>query len=301
MLAGSRSVPQNNKSIIAALCVAAFIILGSLLAVYSASHIPASHEPHIGASSMTPESLLHDGVAKPATALVEASLNDAGSAACRTTTMLEGDFRPTLLIFMEGLSRVAEIAAPGFDWNSMGHIGQIPQQIMYFYKEAKNPAVKTICEIGFNAGHSSAVFLIANPNATLYTFDLGIMPYSNIMKSYFERLFPGRFKYYKGSSQTTVPAFNKANPNFPGCDLVSIDGAHKGRGPAWDVLNMCAIARPGATIILDDERWSGCRRAWEKGVATGYMTERECVDSGFRINGIPKSWCVGTILKAGRK
>ena len=37
---------------------------------------------------------------------------------------------------------------------------------------AASPAVKTVCEIGFNVGHSAAVWLLANERLKLETFDL---------------------------------------------------------------------------------------------------------------------------------
>lgn len=54
----------------------------------------------------------------------------------------------------------------------LGSIGAHRHQIDFYYRAATNPAVRVICEVGFNAGHSTAVWLAANPIATIHSFDL---------------------------------------------------------------------------------------------------------------------------------
>lgn len=49
-------------------------------------------------------------------------------------------------------------------------------QTFYYASHASNPCVKTICEVGFGAGHSTVLYLIVNPTAHLYTFELLFNP-----------------------------------------------------------------------------------------------------------------------------
>ena len=73
-----------------------------------------------------------------------------------------------------------------------GHSGSyIPQTAMYL-KLASLPFVKTICETGFNAGHSTLVWLTAQNNTNVYSFDLGEHEYGRPMADFLSSKFPGR-------------------------------------------------------------------------------------------------------------
>ena len=81
--------------------------------------------------------------------------------------------------------------------------------------------VETICEIGFNAGHSAGVFLISNPQARVISFDLGNFAYSEEQVRYISSLFPNRLTYVKGNTQTKIKEFAMEHPSLK-CDLWSI-------------------------------------------------------------------------------
>ncbi|ESO04334.1 hypothetical protein HELRODRAFT_172695 [Helobdella robusta] len=68
--------------------------------------------------------------------------------------------------------------------DSEGHSGQVAEQQMILHYLAASPAVKTVCETGFNYGHSSFNFLTANPNLKVNSFDLGIHEYSKTMAKF---------------------------------------------------------------------------------------------------------------------
>merc|ERR1711971_1183888 len=95
-----------------------------------------------------------------------------------------------------------------------------------FYNRVASPWIRTICETGFNAGHSATLLLLANSNATLYSFDMGQYPYSSVAVDFVKNKFPGRFFYTKGDSTQSVPAFAAANKNVH-CDLSIVDGGHQ--------------------------------------------------------------------------
>ena len=71
-----------------------------------------------------------------------------------------------------------------------GHIASSDKQLRHYFEVARAPFVKSICETGFNAGHSAAVFLNANPRATVLSFDLGQFEYTlstlKLMKEMFK-------------------------------------------------------------------------------------------------------------------
>merc|ERR1712037_761980 len=99
---------------------------------------------------------------------------------------------------------------------------------MYFHV-ARGPTVRNICEVGFNAGHSAAVFLNANPEAAVYSFDIGPFPYTRGNAELMEQLFDDRFEYIQGPSGDTVPEFHRQRPNVR-CDVISVDGDHSTEG-----------------------------------------------------------------------
>ena len=113
--------------------------------------------------------------------------------------------------------------------------------------------MRTVCEIGFNAGHS-AVMLLNSTSAQLHEFDLGALPYSKGSRSFVEAHYPGRAHFHLGYSQRTVAAFVRsvhAGDELP-CDFWYVDGAHTGTVPYTDLLNALNASSPSAVIMADD-------------------------------------------------
>ena len=73
-------------------------------------------------------------------------------------------------------------------------------------------------EIGFNAGHSSELFL-KYTSAHVTSFDLGEHPYVSHAKEYIDA-YPGRHSLIIGDSTVTVP---KCIGKY---DIIFIDGGH---------------------------------------------------------------------------
>lgn len=69
----------------------------------------------------------------------------------------------------------------------------MPQEVSDFAHIASQPGVRTICEIGFNAGHSASVFLTANPSATYYAFDMAVLAYSSMSMALFRATYQHRW------------------------------------------------------------------------------------------------------------
>ena len=91
-------------------------------------------------------------------------------------------------------------------------------------------ALTKICEIGFNAGHSTMLLLLGRDKTPLdFTiFDIGHHPYTkpcvNYIKSQFSHV---NFEYIEGDSTTTVPVWIDANQGHIGLyDVVHVDGGH---------------------------------------------------------------------------
>ena len=72
-------------------------------------------------------------------------------------------------------------------------------------REAGEP-VRQICEVGFNAGHTSLLWLEAVPTARVTAFDMGDMAYAAKQAALLKRAYGNRFEVVWGSSLETVPA-----------------------------------------------------------------------------------------------
>jgi hypothetical protein len=108
-------------------------------------------------------------------------------------------------------------------WYGNSHIGNRPIQARAYYDLARKVAPGTICEVGFNGGHSAAVFLsAAGRRAKMVSFDLSEFEYSETAQQLVGALYPDQLRLIAGRSETTVPRFSKRHGRA--CDLFSVDG-----------------------------------------------------------------------------
>lgn len=121
---------------------------------------------------------------------------------------------------------------------------------------------KKICEIGFNAGHSSLLFLLGNEiskiskqsDFELLIFDLGehkyVKPCLEYMKTTFENT---KFEYVEGDSKTTLSKWIGENKDKQGTyDIVHVDGGHKFECFINDMKNADILLKKNGLIIVDD-------------------------------------------------
>ena len=131
-----------------------------------------------------------------------------------------------------------------------------------------------VCEVGFNAGHSTLLWLMQDPRVRVRAFDLGVHWYSPHVTGFFDAAFDaGRVEVVFGDSQETLPAFAAAfnstePPEF--CDLIFVDGDHHFAAALSDLRNLRAAARPGHHVLLmDDPDHDEVGRAWREIIADG--------------------------------
>ena len=135
--------------------------------------------------------------------------------------------------------------------------------------------IKTVCETGFNAGHSTLIWLLANPNAKVYSFDLGGHTCTRPMAEYLENRFPGRFTITYGSSTETLPVFRRENPDV-NCDMMIVDGGHTVEIASSDFENFYEMANKLNIVFYDNHpdvyeigaSWELLKR---RGVVTEYF------------------------------
>lgn len=151
-----------------------------------------------------------------------------------------------------------------------------------------NSTIRTVLEIGFNAGHSSYVFLAARPDVQVVSFDLGEHGYVSAAKDFIDKKFPGRHQLVLGDSTVTVPRYRQSNTDAA-FDLAFIDGGHDYAVARADLSNcQPLVVREGLVVIDDLLEWKswgvGPVRAWTEARDEGMVTQLELVQDGQRVD-----------------
>lgn len=123
----------------------------------------------------------------------------------------------------------------------------IPKQVN-IYSLARTG--RNILEIGFNAGHSVLLMLMANEDSKITCFDICEHSYTEKCFEYLDKTFPNRLLLVKGDSQKTVPEYNH-NMKY---DLIHIDGGHHPDITRKDFENCYKIG--SRFIVMDDTNMS---------------------------------------------
>jgi hypothetical protein len=111
---------------------------------------------------------------------------------------------------------------------------------------------KHICEIGFNAGHSLLVMILANPNAEYTLFDLGEHKYSKPCFDFIKQLFPEtKIEIFWGDSRETMKNY-LSKSNHVLFDVIHIDGGHIPEIFEVDWSYSYKLLNKDGIIIFDD-------------------------------------------------
>jgi len=117
-------------------------------------------------------------------------------------------------------------------------------------------AETSICEIGFNAGHSALLFLLGNTAESLrFTiFDIVLHRYVHVCFEYMKSQYPNvNFELIGGDSVKTVPQFLANNPRFLNTyDIVHVDGGHYVEAAESDMEMAKKLVRLGGLLVVDD-------------------------------------------------
>lgn len=140
----------------------------------------------------------------------------------------------------------------------------------------------SVLEIGFNAGHSCFLFLLANPNSKIVCFDLGEHAYVKPCADYLNRLFPGRLTLILGDSQNTVPKYRLQHADWDlrkengveYFDLVHVDGGHQETVANADFWNTYPMLKKGGTLVWDDTHDPLLNDLCEKYMRDGLIKEK---------------------------
>lgn len=123
----------------------------------------------------------------------------------------------------------------------------------------------TICEVGFNAGHSSLMWLLLSTTSNVLAFDLGEHGYAKSAAKYLQTRFgSNRISVTFGDSRETLPQFRGT------CDVVFVDGGHSYDVAYSDITN---LAEPGTLLIVDDINQDEVGKAYHDVINAGIVTE----------------------------
>ena len=178
----------------------------------------------------------------------------------------------------------------------MGHMGEVRAQVRDYAAISMLPGISTVCEIGFNAGHSATIFLEMNSRARYIGFDMASLAWTNHQVDLVSRRYPGRFTLIRGNSFIKVPEYQRANPSVK-CDVWSIDGDH-GKGVARDFESARTMASPTGLVLADDytSNFPAILQTWNANQAQGNLQSLYCHEDERFYWKKKKGWCLGRWL-----
>jgi predicted O-methyltransferase YrrM len=155
-----------------------------------------------------------------------------------------------------------------------GSCAGVPLQCDFLKNCVMASNVTRVLEIGFNAGHSSELFLTHNPQVHVLSFDIGKHASVNIGKEYIDKTYPGRHTLIKGDSKNTLKAYREQHPDKQ-FDLLFIDGGHDFETAFSDLTNCKYFAHKDTIVIMDDicKGSYGPVRAWNNLIDAGVIEE----------------------------
>tara|TARA_Y100000389_G_scaffold154659_1_gene155193 strand:+ start:2666 stop:3295 length:630 start_codon:yes stop_codon:yes gene_type:complete len=139
-----------------------------------------------------------------------------------------------------------------------GNIARVAKQIAVYSAVVRSHHNPLICETGFNAGHSAAVFLASG--ARYVGFDLGEWRYNKPAMRHLAANYPNAIEVEWGNSTLGIPRFFARSPSTV-CDIVSIDGDHSCNGVVADYRLLAPHMRRGAVVLFDDSTYKSCHFA----------------------------------------
>ena len=132
-----------------------------------------------------------------------------------------------------------------------GHMS--PEQRIQFCERLHSYGnIKTILEIGLNAGHSAENFFNNCPNLELFvSFDINMHEYVGYAVDYLSHKYDNRFLFIAGDSAVTVPQFFISHPDQL-FDLIYVDGNHTFDYAINDIIKCGMLAHPQTILWVDD-------------------------------------------------
>jgi predicted O-methyltransferase YrrM len=134
-------------------------------------------------------------------------------------------------------------------------------------------------EIGFNAGHSALIILMANPDLSLFCVDIGQRAYTHRAIEHLRKRFGTRLQAWVGDSREVLPQLYVRHPLLK-FDAIHVDGGHSEGIAFADMSNALRMARSDAYFIVDDMPHPPIAKAFLEVLAAGFL-RRSPTDAGL--------------------
>jgi predicted O-methyltransferase YrrM len=137
--------------------------------------------------------------------------------------------------------------------------------------------VTSICEIGFNGGHSAVLFLMGGLSVERFmVFDIAQHSYMKPCFEYIQEKFPKTtFELIQGDSRVEVKKWVDADPTTRerSFDLVHVDGGHSEDCVSNDFPNAIRLVKHGGLVVIDDVNNSYINNLTDIFIRTGLVEE----------------------------
>jgi predicted O-methyltransferase YrrM len=169
---------------------------------------------------------------------------------------------PEMIIYLEDLKSIITqyISSDVFEGNCFYYHNSL-QEFSELYTKQLNlfwcgKQATRICEIGFNAGHSSMLLLLGRNQDPLQltVFDIGQHRYTAPCFDYIKQSFSHvQFEYVEGDSTIAMPEWINANSERKSTyDLVHVDGGHSEYCASNDMKNADILLKIDGIMVIDD-------------------------------------------------
>jgi hypothetical protein len=167
---------------------------------------------------------------------------------------------PEIQETVKGIDAIVVGTKEFLEGNCFYHGKTFSEDWFFIYKRinyanmVKEYKLKNILEIGFNAGHSAAVFLAAMDKDASYTcFDLNDHSYTKPCFEYLQSKYPQVKQCIVGDSKETLKKTLLENQSLlSSFDCVHIDGGHDFYTVQSDIEYSHSYLKSGGILILDD-------------------------------------------------
>jgi uncharacterized protein YuzB (UPF0349 family) len=140
-----------------------------------------------------------------------------------------------------------------------------------------------ICEIGFNAGHSTMLMLLGRDKSPLgfTVFDIGHHTYTKPCLEYIQSKFTNvNFEYVEGDSTVTMPEWINTHSELVGkYDVVHVDGGHFEHCIFNDMKNTDLLVKVNGIVIVDDTNHEVINKYVDLYLSTGNYVELNLLPS----------------------
>jgi len=176
-----------------------------------------------------------------------------------------------------------------------GGLWEWPEALFIILRATGMVKPQTVCEIGFNTGHSALMWLIGGAE-TVVSFDICRHPYTMRAAEKLNTQYPGRIHLIPGNSTETVPRYAQS-PKAARCDVVFVDGDHNWDMPLVDLKQLQQLSHEKTLVIMDDtecnEGWCTYpRNGWFEMKSLNRIVETQCISKVSNERGL----CFGRYL-----